>query len=182
MQRELGPLGAHQHEHQETFQNISGVLQSIWVSLPKNTNYIKPLTAFQNLISYAFMQFQSIRLHFILNFSSVSQRTLLCPFFIKYTIIKKSVFENTPCKCLTKIQIKSPRFQSQQKKKNKEKRLLKLSSVFSVIILPNYTDFFVADYHTMFLSRVCKAMHKIWKEKENVNCGFALSQPKQVSK
>lgn len=46
-------------------------------------------------------------------------------------------------------------------KKNKEKRLLKLSSVFSVIILPNYTDFFVADYHTMFLSRVCKAMHKI---------------------
>lgn len=46
-------------------------------------------------------------------------------------------------------------------KKNTEKKLLKQSSIFSVIILPNYTDFFVADYHTMFLSRVCKAMHKI---------------------
>lgn len=67
-------------------------------------------------------------------------------------------------------------------KKNTEKKLLKQSSIFSVIILPNYTDFFVADYHTMFLSRVCKAMRKIWKEKENVNCGFVLSQPKQVSK
>lgn len=67
-------------------------------------------------------------------------------------------------------------------KKNTEKKLLKQSSIFSVIILPNYTDFFVADYHTMFLSRVCKAVHKIWKEKENVNCGFVLSQPKQVSK
>lgn len=72
-----GLLGADQRDHQETFQDIFGVLHGIRVSLSKNTNYVKPLAAFQNLISYTFMQFQCIQLHFILNFSPAPQSTLL---------------------------------------------------------------------------------------------------------
>lgn len=80
-----------------------------------------------------------------------------------------SIFENSPCKYLTKIQKYKLNHQdfncNREKKKRGKKYFLNCLPSFTVIVFPNYTDFFVADYHTVFLSRICKAMHKNLKEK-----------------